>query len=74
MQGPEYLEVDGATVSCVDGSEADEVNPPGQYQLIIDCSLKVYSTEKSSPHVHKCVANIAFSTAMFVDVMVDDAC
>ncbi|DBA78364.1 TPA: hypothetical protein ACH3X2_008301 [Trebouxia sp. C0005] len=30
LTGPEYLEVDGATVSCVDGSEADEVNPPAQ--------------------------------------------
>ena len=28
MQGPEYLEVD-ATVSCVDGSEVEEVNAPG---------------------------------------------
>ena len=45
MQGPEYLEVD-ATVSCVDGSEADEVNPPGQYLLIIDCKLKVDNPEK----------------------------
>ena len=45
MQGPEYLEVD-ATVSCVDGSEADEVNPPGQYLLIIDCKLKLNSPEK----------------------------
>jgi len=35
MQGPEYWEVD-ATVSWVDGSEADEVNPPGQYLLTID--------------------------------------
>lgn len=29
LTGPEYLEVD-ATISCVDGSEADEVNPPVQ--------------------------------------------
>ena len=43
MQGPEYLEVD-ATVSCVDGSEADEVNPPGQY--LIACKLNINSPEK----------------------------
>lgn len=52
MQGPEYLEVD-ATVSCVSGSEADEVNPPGQY--LIACNLNINGPEKWCYCVFCCV-------------------